>query len=572
VYKTEYDANKSLLASGVSQPWGWDHVEQGAYIFAPDGPDLSRVNDMVAGAANGSKNSYYCHDSWGSARINCNVQLIAMILDKLTDKDAYADWAKYQMSLILGGNSTGKNLVCGYNEKSPKNPHHRAASGFSGWDQFNSNAPEKYTLYGALCGGPTSTDFSTYQDKVNDSTSNEVTLDYNAGMVGAAAALYLKNKKSTDKGLSEQMTITGLPGMSSDAKIYGYKDGKAVDPDAKPEEIIEPSEDPTAEPTAEPTLDPGNTTDPTLKPTEEPSASPSVKPTEEPSANPSVMPTAEPTLDPTAAPDTPAPTPVTPTASPAPSSDPNISDTITILDSNDLSKYQSKTTASAGTGSSGQGQTAGTGTSSGTESSASAGIPKGVPVIVNNYTTVVNYNYTPDTMVVGSDTDNYYVNIKVRGAGVIPVKKIYTSAPKKTFSIYKLPAGAKVTSSNKKAVKVLKNGRLKTGKRGRSKITIQTGGAAYSFTVKVNRSAIKKVRFTSKLKRLKTGKRVRLSAKTLLGRKYTRGNLIFKVNAANRADILADGTLSAKSKGIVKVTAYATDGSGRRAVMKVRII
>ncbi len=46
-------------------------------------------------------------------------------------------------------------------------------------------------LYGALCGGPTSTDFSTFRKlDAKDATSNEVALDYQVGLVGAAAGLY----------------------------------------------------------------------------------------------------------------------------------------------------------------------------------------------------------------------------------------------------------------------------------------------------------------------------------------------------------------------------------------------
>ena len=45
-------------------------------------------------------------------------------------------------------------------------------------------------MVGALVGGPSSSDFSTYNDSVSDYNSNEVAIDYNAALVGAAAALY----------------------------------------------------------------------------------------------------------------------------------------------------------------------------------------------------------------------------------------------------------------------------------------------------------------------------------------------------------------------------------------------
>lgn len=216
VYKAEFE--KEFSPNDISTTHGWANVYQAAALYAPGGNTdyLSRLNSRLAGIANSSKTSYYCEDAWGSARINCNVQLMMMIYNKKQGgTTAYPEWAKYQMSMILGNNSTGKNLICGYNTKSPVKPHHRAASGYSGWDDFNNNRTQKYTLYGALCGGPTSSDFSTYNDTVQDSTSNEVTLDYNSGLVGAAAALYLRYKNSEDAGFTNQTINADFYGGSN---------------------------------------------------------------------------------------------------------------------------------------------------------------------------------------------------------------------------------------------------------------------------------------------------------------------------------------------------------------------
>jgi uncharacterized protein YjdB len=204
-YKTEYNNNNDN-SGNIQKPYGWDNAYQAAAFYAPtqDSSEISTINSWFASVANSNSSQYYCADSWGSARINCNVQLMMMVYDNQQNVDTYSEWCKYQMSIILGNNSTGKNLVCGYNTKSPTNPHHRAASGYSGWDQYNNNATQAYTLYGALVGGPTSSEFSTYNDSVNDAVSNEVTLDYNAGLVGAAAALYLKYKDSTEAGFTNQ--------------------------------------------------------------------------------------------------------------------------------------------------------------------------------------------------------------------------------------------------------------------------------------------------------------------------------------------------------------------------------
>ncbi|MDE5862715.1 MAG: glycoside hydrolase family 9 protein [Lachnospiraceae bacterium] len=224
-YKKEYNANNRNTGN-IEKPFGWENVYQAASFYAPDknSTELSTINNWFAGVANANKSQYYCGDSWGSARINCNVQLMMLVYDKQNGTNTYSEWCKHQMSIILGNNSQGRNLVCGYNTNSPTKPHHRAASGYSGWDEFNSNAAQKYTLFGALAGGPTSSDFSTYNDKVNDAVSNEVTLDYNAGMVGAAAALYLLYKDSKEEGFTNQTIRADFYGGSEFVGVSGEVD------------------------------------------------------------------------------------------------------------------------------------------------------------------------------------------------------------------------------------------------------------------------------------------------------------------------------------------------------------
>lgn len=214
-YATEY-RNNNNNSGNVSKPYDWDNAYQVAAFYAPGGSSqLQEMQNWFNGIANANKTQYYCSSQWGSARYNCNVQLMMLLYDKIQNTDTYDAWCRYQMSIILGNNVKKRNLVCGYNTNSPKKPHHRAASGYSGWDEFNSDATEKYTLYGALCGGPSSNDFTTYNDSVRDSTTNEVTLDYNAGLVGAAAALYLKYRNSTDEGFTNQAISADFWGGSN---------------------------------------------------------------------------------------------------------------------------------------------------------------------------------------------------------------------------------------------------------------------------------------------------------------------------------------------------------------------
>ena len=130
------------------------------------------------------------------------MQTCAMIATKHKEDSGadFSEWCKGQMDMILGKNNANVCLVVGYNDVSATSPHHRAASGLyvgDGWEEWGSwngdyaSVPTSHTLYGALCGGPTSEDFSTFRKlDAKDATSNEVALDYQVGLVGAAVGLY----------------------------------------------------------------------------------------------------------------------------------------------------------------------------------------------------------------------------------------------------------------------------------------------------------------------------------------------------------------------------------------------
>ncbi|MDE6092990.1 MAG: glycoside hydrolase family 9 protein [Ruminococcus sp.] len=151
----------------------------------------------------GNSNEFYYADSWGSARYNTLMQMCAMVATKHKDKSGadFSEWCKGQMDMVLGKNNANVCLVVGYNDVAATSPHHRAASGlyvsddwheWNSWDGNYANVPTSHVLYGALCGGPTShTDFSTFHKlDAKDATSNEVAVDYQVGLVGAAVGLY----------------------------------------------------------------------------------------------------------------------------------------------------------------------------------------------------------------------------------------------------------------------------------------------------------------------------------------------------------------------------------------------
>ena len=201
---------------GVYSPMSWNNVSLGAAILQSEitgsGSDWSKVTTYLNGKCT-SESQYYCEATWGSARYNTTMQLAALVTSKYSAQSGkdYSGWCKAQMAMILGNNPKNVNFVVGMDSNSAKYPHHRAASGYSNFDEMKNQtgySANGHTLVGALVGGPTDANF-TYTDSVNDYEANEVALDYNAGIVGAAAGLY-----SIYKTGSIDSTIEGVNGSA----------------------------------------------------------------------------------------------------------------------------------------------------------------------------------------------------------------------------------------------------------------------------------------------------------------------------------------------------------------------
>ncbi len=181
---------------------GWDNRGLGAAcVYAHITGDWGKVNNYISGKATGS--NYLFMDKWGSARLNTTMQFCALVASKNSNRD-FKSWAKGQMNYILGDNPANTCFVVGFASNSAKNPHHRAASGYTSYEQFDMNnwnpdgnhmqpfsqvSSNGHTLVGALVGGPCDAG-GTYHDNMGDYICNEVAIDYNAGFVGAAAGLY----------------------------------------------------------------------------------------------------------------------------------------------------------------------------------------------------------------------------------------------------------------------------------------------------------------------------------------------------------------------------------------------
>ena len=331
----------------------------------------------------------------------------------------------------------------------------------------------------------------------------------------------------------------------------------AVSPSAEPTKAPTVTEKPTAEPTkaptvtVKPTAEPTKTPTVTVKPTAKPTKAPTV--TEKPTAKPikTPTPTAEPTKapEPTAAPiKTPEPTaeptkapeptaaPIktpTPTAEPTKAPEPTAAPTITSVPSDDP-----------------------------TESVA----PSEKPTI------------TP-TQKPGIQATGMRVIASVKKVSNLPVKsKLQLAAGKSMqLTVTLLPTGAKpqkltYTSSKPSIAKVSGSGKIVAGKKaGTTVITIRTAnGLQKRLTIRVMKKAVKKIKLSG-VKKLKVGKKLKLKAKITPKKKYASATVFWVSGNTKIATVTQSGVVKAKKKGKVKITAIATDGSGKKKVIKLTI-
>ncbi len=180
----------------------WDDVSTGATLMLARLTDDAQYSqwmeknlDYWTTGTNGERVSYTPKglaylDSWGALRYATTEAFVAALYSQwdgcnTTKADTYVDFAKSQLHYALG--STGRSYVVGFGEAYPQHIHHRTAQG-SYCDNMNEPSEARHTLYGALVGGPTSSD--SYPDSVADYSTSEVACDYNAGFVGILTVMY----------------------------------------------------------------------------------------------------------------------------------------------------------------------------------------------------------------------------------------------------------------------------------------------------------------------------------------------------------------------------------------------
>ncbi|KAI7836339.1 hypothetical protein COHA_009798 [Chlorella ohadii] len=134
---------------------------------------------------------------WGNLRYAANVAF-TMLLRAQTlppgsrDRIALVKFARVQVDYCMG--ATGRSFIVGFGRSPPRRVHHAAAScpdlpANCTWKQFETSAPNPQVLTGALVGGPAGPGDDTYTDRRDDFETNEVSIDYNAGLTAAVAGL-----------------------------------------------------------------------------------------------------------------------------------------------------------------------------------------------------------------------------------------------------------------------------------------------------------------------------------------------------------------------------------------------
>ena len=221
-YESEYKRYcNTTKGNNVYWALSWDNVAPAIGYFRNDRNALKASADVARNYV--SNEGYVCLLDWGSARYNTALQYSGLLYDKVSGTNTYRSSAEAQMKFLLGNNSKKQCFVVGYNNYSPKYPHHEAASGYGFPELGQGTHSMAHELTGALVGGP-KTDGS-YADRADDYIYNEVALDYNATLVAAAAAIYSGHISESSQKIDSAYTSDGKTGGSGSGSSSGSNSG-----------------------------------------------------------------------------------------------------------------------------------------------------------------------------------------------------------------------------------------------------------------------------------------------------------------------------------------------------------
>ena len=386
-----------------------------------------------------------------------------------------------------------------------------------------------------------------------------------------------ESKKAYFNGVSYQGTNTiSMTFEVSDVKANGTETPSAA-PSSTPKVTTSPSAVPSSTPkeTVSPSAVPSSTPKVTTSPSAVPSSTPKV--TTSPSAVPSSTPKV--TVSPS---DTPAPS-AEPSQTPAPGETgvPSAEPSQTPAPS-DTAKPSAEPSQTPAPGETDKPSASPSQTPAPSDTTTPSVSPSQTPKPGNTTTPSVTPSRTP---VPGTTGDNSHTAMSFTlKASVKGVKNLSVGAK------YKLAAGKKMTlfadfitdtddqevsftSSRSSVVKVNENGVVKAGKKtGKAVITVTAAdGTSRKVTVQVMKKAVKKLAIKKGPRSLKKGKKLKLKVQAKPGKKLASDQYYWKTSSAKKATVSAKGIVKAKQKGTVKITVYATDGSGKKASVKLQV-
>jgi hypothetical protein len=183
---------------GYPSDWTWmaDNKSNSAAVLLAQESSDPKYQQMVEGWLenwiNGTGNVQYTpgglawRTRWGSLALSSATSFLAELYSDTVKPDSrYTEFANNQVDYILGDNPRNASYMIGFGENYPQQPHHRAATGNAPYGQ-----PAEHILFGALVGGPGSTNDFDYNDDRNDWVTNEVGTGYNAPLTSALIQQY----------------------------------------------------------------------------------------------------------------------------------------------------------------------------------------------------------------------------------------------------------------------------------------------------------------------------------------------------------------------------------------------
>lgn len=134
------------------------------------------------------------------------------------------------------------------------------------------------------------------------------------------------------------------------------------------------------------------------------------------------------------------------------------------------------------------------------------------------------------------------------------------------------------TSSNTKYASVSGKGIVKTKKAGAGKsVTITaaaTDGSKATYKIQILKHSVKSIKLSAKSRSIKAGKKLRLKAKVKTTGKTANKSLLWASSNARYAKVSGKGVVKAMKAGKgkkVRITAMATDGTGKKCVIRLKV-